>query len=429
MPQIEYRYLRPKKAETLMQWHQRPLSCKDTLSVQQYTNGVILPLRQVEGDLLAWGRGGVQDSQGVYVEDSGIPRLYGVGYSCEPVSSREEKVVYCGYLVHHWGHFLVDGVTRLWYWFQQDESIDRYVFMVQQGESTELKGNYREFFALLGILDKIEVINEPVRYREVIVPEQSYDRSKSYYTQQYKRIFEEVAHNVQVQEEWTPKERIFLSRSQLEKARNMEAGLDFLDHYFAKTHYTVLYPEKTPLAYMIYLIRHADICASCSGSLPHNMLFGTDGQQILVVERNALNNTIQVDINRIKNLHTIYLDGNVTVYPVELAYGPFIFYYNTTFQQFTEEQGYLPPDDFYRSRRYTKKVFQQYYAAYKDEHRYKWYLDAWMIPHTDSLYEAYQDSERYFGDYLSGRRPFMLHHYFELHYFKQFIKRLIGMST
>ena len=30
------------------------------------------------------------------------------------------------------------------------------------------------------------------------------------------------------------------------------------------------------------------------------------------------------------------------------------------------------------------------------------------------------------GDYLDGKRPFLWHHYFELHYFKQFVKRLLS---
>ena len=34
----------------------------------------------------------------------------------------------------------------------------------------------------------------------------------------------------------------------------------------------------------------------------------------------------------------------------------------------------------------------------------------------------------FFGDYLDGKRPFRWHHYFELHYFKQFVKRILGVK-
>ena len=34
----------------------------------------------------------------------------------------------------------------------------------------------------------------------------------------------------------------------------------------------------------------------------------------------------------------------------------------------------------------------------------------------------------FFGDFLDGKRPFRWHHYFELHYFKQFVKRILGIG-
>jgi len=43
----------------------------------------------------------------------------------------------------------------------------------------------------------------------------------------------------------------------------------------------------------------------------------------------------------------------------------------------------------------------------------------------DTIWEAYQDSYPYFQEYLDGNKPFLRQHYFQWHYFKQFIKRLI----
>ena len=41
---------------------------------------------------------------------------------------KDEKVVYCGYLVNHWGHFLIEAVTRLWYFMERDATIDVYPY-------------------------------------------------------------------------------------------------------------------------------------------------------------------------------------------------------------------------------------------------------------------------------------------------------------
>ena len=53
------------------------------------------------------------DENGQYVELSGIPtRIWG-SYAFPRAEHRNETVVYCGFLVNHWGHFLVEAVTRL----------------------------------------------------------------------------------------------------------------------------------------------------------------------------------------------------------------------------------------------------------------------------------------------------------------------------
>ncbi len=423
---VDYQYMRPRKAATLRQWQAKPFLCREKLDADVFCDATVLPLQEFPGDTLAWGRGGMLDSDGNFIPQSGITNYYETGYPALNSEYRDARVVYGGYFVHHWGHFLLDTVPRLWYCFENDAQVDKYVFMVNLGEDTGLKGNYREFFALLGILDKIEIVNQPTRYREVIVPELSYDRRNSYWSQRYNEIFEKVSANVKPDPKWEPKQRIFLSRGRLTKALKMEAGLQFLDHYFQKNGFEVIYPEQISLSYMIFLIRNAELCASGSGSLPHNMLFGADGQKIVIVERYAYNDREQPDVNVMKRLNVVHVDGCLALYPVELSYGPFIFYYNSQFARFTRDYGYQPPDEEYTSAAYRKKVFRQYFLAYTDEHRYQWYMGEWMIPNTDSLYEAYQDSMQYFGDYMRGKRPFLWHHYFELHYFKQFIKRLIG---
>ena len=149
MYHIDYRYLRPKKAAWLKRMYDTPLERKEALSVWHGRNATILPLCARGGDNLLFGRGGVVDENGQYVELSGIPtRIWG-SYVFPKAEHRNETVVYCGFLVNHWGHFLVEAVTRLWYALENDTGVDKYVFFLNENEQRELKGNYREFFRLL----------------------------------------------------------------------------------------------------------------------------------------------------------------------------------------------------------------------------------------------------------------------------------------
>ncbi len=55
-------------------------------------------------------------------------------------------------------------------------------------------------------------------------------------------------------------------------------------------------------------------------------------------------------------------------------------------------------------------------------------MEPWYPEIADSLYEAYEDNYPYFQEYLDGNKPFLPEHYFQIHYWKQFIKRLIHYS-
>ena len=81
MYQIDYRYLRPKKAQWLKRMYANPLEEKQTLSVWRGEKATILPLREIPNEGLLFGRGGVMDAEGQYVELSGIPDRIGKGYT------------------------------------------------------------------------------------------------------------------------------------------------------------------------------------------------------------------------------------------------------------------------------------------------------------------------------------------------------------
>ena len=164
MMEIDYQYLRPKKAEALKKWYDNPVNILEHPKVWRGKNATILPLRRDPSFGLLFGKGGVVDEEGNYVDLSAIPGRVQFAYPMENPEYRDETVVYCGYLVNHWGHFLIEGVTRLWYFLENDPTVDKYVFFMDEQEQREIKGNYREFLELLKIWDKLEIINRPTAY-------------------------------------------------------------------------------------------------------------------------------------------------------------------------------------------------------------------------------------------------------------------------
>lgn len=427
MYNIDYRYLRPKKADALRKWHETSFPKRTSLTVWRGQDASILPLRKVAGDSVLFGRGGVVDSYGNYVSLSGIEHRIWGGYAFTCPQYRDEKVVFCGYLINHWGHFLVEAVARLWYALENDQSVDKFVFFLEEDSDREIAGNFQAFLKLLNIWEKIEFVRTPTTYREVIVPELAF-LIREYFSPQFIAVFDAVANNIEVNPNWKQHQRIYFSRSQLAQNRWFEFGFEALDDFFRRNGYTILYPEKIPLSEFIYYIRNAEIVATVSGSLPHNMLFARNGQTLQIIERGVINNDYQVHVNTMRHLQTVYIDANIPVYSVSMA-GPFVMGYNDNMERFAADHGYSPPAAKYTTKSYLRGCFAKYMRTYDDMYQYQWFMDGDHIAFADYIYEAYQAGFLYFGDYLSRKRPFFWHHYFELHYWKQFIKRLLKIDN
>lgn len=424
MHHIDYTYLRPKKAKAVKKWYDQRVEVRQNPTVWRGSNATILPLRRDPADGLLFGKGGVVDEHGDYVPLSAIEGRVQFSYPVEAPEYRDETVVYCGYLVDHWGHFLIEGVTRLWYFLENDPTIDKYVFFLDEGEERQIKGNYLEFFRLLKIWDKLEIINKPTTYRQVVVPELGiYMRTA--YTPKLLKVFDAIADNVQVDPSWETPEKIYYSRSQFQKGIPFEFGFATLDDFFQRNGYTILFPEKVPLGQMVHYIRNAKVVATLSGSLPHNMLFGRQGQKVEILERFVISDDNQTDVNRMRELDVTYIDANIPVFPTDFV-GPFIMGYTDCLQRFAQDRGYVPPDSQYLTPKHYKQCFRRYMDAYIDLYNYNWFMADWYGPFTDSFYEGFQAGRVYFADYLDRKKPYRWHHYLTFHYWKQFIKRLLG---
>lgn len=423
MYSVDDRYLRPKKAMWLRRMYSTPFPQRDDLAIWTGENATILPRRNICIAPFLGGMGGVVDKDGNFVDLSANTNRIGTAYPVENPLFRDEKVVFCGYMYPHWGHFLVESVTRLWYFLKQDPTVDKYIFFVNEGEDRAIRGNYRRFFELLGIWDKTEFINRPITFREVIVPEASY-LCMNYWSQEYKDIFDAVSANVIPDAGWTPKEKIFFSRSQFAKNSQYEFGLDSLDHFFQKNGYSILAPERLSLDETIFYIRNARTVGSISGTLPHNMLFGQDGQELVVAERLVINVDHQVCVNQIRRLKAVHIDANYPIYTVDTQ-GPYIVGCNHLLLQYASENGLLPPDEHYTSPAYRDKCFKQYMHSYLDNYNYRWHKESWYPEIADSLWEAYEDSYATFREYLDREKPFLPLHWIQWHYIKQFIKRIL----
>ena len=94
---------------------------KKELGIKKVENGIILPYRPSYGNknLPNFGEGGVLDSNLNFVQESfydGNFMKHGGAYkfSQKDLESNSKDVIYIGSIGKHYGHFLIDQVSRLY---------------------------------------------------------------------------------------------------------------------------------------------------------------------------------------------------------------------------------------------------------------------------------------------------------------------------
>ncbi len=335
----EYKYM-----DNLFLTHYKEMDqlsvCEDAgrrLEVRKVENGLILPYKIVNGEK----RAGVVDNRGSFVELSGFEALspvdaWGGSYEIEePVSRREEKVIYFGRFWKHWGHFLMDMVSRLWYVLENKEPLG-----IVYDSTVEISGIYLEFLELLGIrkeqLIRIEI---PTVFNQVIIPECAH-KPGIFCSVKYKEIFDRAAEQVLAKADEPGKykgECIYFTRRQLGNRIPMEIGEKEIEDLFRKNGYLVVAPEKYSLTEQIMMIRESRKAACLSGTLPHNMMFAEDGTELCIIRKTNKPNYRQVDVNAIRNLKVVNIDAHISLKAVGPA-GPFIVDYNQNVKKYLEDQ-------------------------------------------------------------------------------------------
>lgn len=378
-------YIRPKKKQLYLLHHCGSFPQIEELTSKSYDDATILPKRKFPNDRALWGRGGVVERSGEYVKESAIESYMEGKYELNAdVKFVDEKVVYCGDMYLQWGHHLIDNINRLWYFFENDLSVDKYIFTITEDMKDKFPGsNYEEVFRLLGILNKLELISEPVKYREVIVPWSSYNKAK-YYAKQYKDMLDVIIKNALKENKRKDFcKRIYFSRNDWNKD---EYGQKTIENFFLKNGFQIVHPEKVPLVSMIAMVQNAEIIGAPSGSAAHNVLFARDGVQVIWIEKSAIYNQHQANIDRIKQLEASYVDANAVFFPVGNGNGPFIFLWNDWLERFAGDKHWKFPDKEFLGREYIERELKAYIEDRKSETEPDW---------NELFEEAYVESKQY----------------------------------
>lgn len=381
---ILQKYLRPLKRISYEQIFETIEDRTGLIGIKTFTNSVIIPRGQIEGIKECGNANTIIDD---------------IDYCCDIIPTeqkcKQETVVYAGYYRHQWGHFLFNSTARLW-WISQNyhqlSSIDKIVFIGADGESTQIDNNFKEFFELLGILEKVNIITNSESYNKIIVPDISFEHDV-FFAREMLSVFHDIRKAAlrNNQNYITKYKNIFITRSGLKKSNKQEINIQNLDNHFSQNGYKVIFPEKIKLSELIQILEYAENIITISGSTAHNLIFSNEKSNKFILERCAHNNVFQINISKMAEQRIYHIDAFLSP-TIPIPTGNVFFYYPTQqFNRFLEDYEFIPFSEKEIKNMTSVRALYRFLTSYKKQSGYIIGLKGDFCE-LESIAEAYSET-------------------------------------
>lgn len=293
------------------------------LDVKEIRNGIVHPLISNVNALKAI-TGGVTDNDFGFIELSLTKRVTPrhiqsleikdwfiaplKGSDVDSIKYVNEDVVFLGALSGHYGHFILEGLSRLWYFLNPANIHLKAVYISEVPNNKFIK-----FFSLFGLKDvNVIEVTEPTRFRNVVVPEQSIRLHDSYHV-----LYRETIDKIKESVEPGRSKKVFFSKKLSKSGRAI--GEPVIEKVFKENGYEIFYPEEMNLYETVSVLKGCADFAASSGTNIHNAIFLDDQKSTICLNRSEHFHPIQIMIDRMRDLNATYID--VFIFSTDAAFG------------------------------------------------------------------------------------------------------------
>jgi len=379
------------------EWRANLLKCKkfsnSELEIKVIRNGIILPARNIPNTEKY--KGGVCDDEFNFV--AGFTRrdpreeTMGGGFASvessytvapEEIIQLKEDVIFGGSLIGHFGHFILECWSRLWYVIQHPELQLKILFI------TTTHGGYHkwfdDFFQLMGIAqNRIIYVDKPVQCHSVIVPEQSQYNAWNFvkYTKEFFIPYQKIKSRIKPAEI----KKIYLTRKNVivGKYRRICFNEEYFENFFSEHGFKVIAPEKLSIEEQISLVMGADEIAATVGTLTHWAIFCKPTVKFIMLTRDSSSaSAIQLFINEAFDIKNYYI--------VE------------AWKNFLYVQSHVDGIFFLGSNKYWKIFVKNYFNVQIEVDDDYFYVYEALEKYVDLWYQKYGDSKQVMIDSLKG---------------------------
>lgn len=337
--------------------------------VDTIENAIVLPLKKhFNQDGKGYFLGGIVDTEGKFFKPSAhIHNLASEvgslinGYTVDiaSVETENKEVVYGGLLYKHFGHSLIESVSRLWYVIKYGVSSLPIVFVCENPD--EIPSQIIDFFELAGLRkEQLIFIDKPKQFRKIIVPCQS-SVCSCYYSDLFLIPYRAAVANIQAK----PYDRVYLSRRKFRSGFTI-IGEEKLENAFKANGFKIIYPERLSLREQLSYIKGAKEIASVMGTATHLSLFSDKKTKNIVLERSEDIIYEQIIINQAVELDWYSLCGNLNYLPAGHEFSPILLGFTDHVAEFFKDRGftYKEKDVNRISDRAVRKFNRAFFARY-----------------------------------------------------------------
>lgn len=238
----------------------------------------------------------------------------------------DEKVVFLGFFYAHHGHFITEGLARLWWVLQNGTKGHKFIYSRFQRKDFSV---FERFILNLFDLNEQNLIpiTKPTQFRQIILPDDSFRHANG--TNTHRKTIDFITSKVEPIEN----EALYLSRRKFGKSTALEFGEEYFEESYAKKGYKIIYPETLSPKEQLALWGGAHKFAAVGGTLPHNMIFAPYGSELDIILKSSqyrddnpcVFNRFQNIVNTIKNLKVKRIHAYVEDLPgIDCGRGPFL---------------------------------------------------------------------------------------------------------
>ncbi len=208
----------------------------------------------------------------------------------------------------HFGHFLIEAISPLWYLLQHPETDVLCHEVPRLFKPTFIDA----FLHLAGFKrNRFYSFEKPVQVKEVIIPDPSVYFGKNGYTI-HQSVPGKVAANLLARIKQpgnsTTQQPLYFSRARLQNGNRKIEGEQALEQLLRGAGAAIAYPETLSLAQQVLLINRHQVIIGTSGSALHNILFDVTGNKKLVCieDTDVLDRNFLI-VDAIMHLDSVYI--------------------------------------------------------------------------------------------------------------------------